>query len=76
MLYRLLVDYEVVEFISTLKKPVQMAIYQHLKAIQNDPLNIQTIDRKTGAEDHSMFTSVRAMPSPIGRILQTGMSKS
>jgi hypothetical protein len=37
MLYRLLVDYEVLEFVSTLKKPVQRAIYQRLRAIQNDP---------------------------------------
>jgi hypothetical protein len=37
MLYRLLIDYEALEFLASLKKADQRLLRQRLKAIQDDP---------------------------------------
>jgi hypothetical protein len=67
MNYRLLIDYEALDVLASLKKPVQRLIHQRLRQIQDFPSHWATTRSGSPVVGHCMSALSAIMPSPIGK---------
>jgi hypothetical protein len=70
MTYRLLIDYEALDYLASLKKPVQRLIHQRLKKIQDYPSDCSDYVERDPSGRALHVTLQATMRSPTGKTLQ------
>ena len=73
MSYRLLIDYEVIEFLETLPRKDRQLLRNCFVAIQDYPRTFPITPRPKALAAALTSTSAANMPSSIGRIPPTGI---